>query len=229
MKKVFFAVAVMALGFISCENKDVIISENTNDRVDDQQFVLATHTTGLVGGVDSVQVIAAGHPLLEKFISFMNSRSSATGTTTLKSSSTLDGDIGIYYYENNKKALFVADEPQNIVYAYAVETSTKDLSNVFAISIIDSPDLPDEPDGLGGRPKFPSWGDCMEDAIGRLYNDWKNDPIGTTTCWLSGPLCVIGGGLACLLLLETQVVNEENNDVIQYITVELDLSLMAHL
>jgi hypothetical protein len=42
-----------------------------------------------------------------------------------------------------------------------------------------------------------SWGSCMDDAIDQLYDDWNDDPAGTFTCWVTGPLCAIGGGIAC--------------------------------
>lgn len=42
-----------------------------------------------------------------------------------------------------------------------------------------------------------TWGECMDKAIDELYDDWVDDPVGTFSCWLTGPLCAIGGGIAC--------------------------------
>jgi len=203
MKRIFFLYslvfyALMTFGFLSCENKDVINSENIND----QQFVLATHTTGLFCGVDSVQVITSGHPLFKEFISFINSSSSTTAlkaSSTLKNGGTSEDNIGIYYYEDNKEALLVKDEPQNIVYVYIVDTDTKALVNVFAVTLIDSPVVPDDPNPMFGG-FFDRWKNCMKDAMNRLYNDWDDDPLGTVSCLFTGELCIIGGGLGCAFL-----------------------------
>lgn len=42
-----------------------------------------------------------------------------------------------------------------------------------------------------------SWGSCMDDAIDELYDDWEDEPVATFSCWVTGPLCAIGGGIAC--------------------------------
>ncbi len=44
-----------------------------------------------------------------------------------------------------------------------------------------------------------SWGACMDSAVDQLYDDWVDDPLGTFSCWVTGPLCVIGGGIACAI------------------------------
>src|SRR5690606_40572261 len=44
-----------------------------------------------------------------------------------------------------------------------------------------------------------SWGRCMKHAIDKLYDDWEAAPIATFGCWVTGPLCAIGGGLACAI------------------------------
>ena len=231
---IFVFVAVMAFGFMSCNNNDCVIPKDINN---DQAFVLATHKTGLTDGVDSIQVITTGHSLFEEFISFHNAVSAQNPATrnAVSLRNAVLSDVAIFYYENNKKALLVGDQINNIVYAYIVKTDTRDLFNVFAISIIDSSILDndefldkDEFDDPVVEAMRRRWGTCMSEAVPFLFNDWEDDPIFTSFCWVFAPFCVAGAGLACMLqsagVEPRPRENIDNILEIQHITVVIDMS-----
>ena len=230
-KFIFVFAAVMAFGFVSCNNNDCVIPKDTNN---DQAFVLATHRTNLADGVDSIQVITTGHSLFEEFVLLydaVSGRSNSTNNAVSLRNSAVLGDIAIFHYENNKKALLVENERSNVVYAYIVETDTRDFFNVFAISIIDSADLynNNEFDELELDENGRRWGTCMRGAMGILFNDWDDDPVGTFACWMFAKVCVAGAGIACTLQsagiepLPREII--DNNTIeIQQITVVVDMS-----
>ena len=119
----------------------------------------------------------------------------------------------------------VADEPENIVYAYVVETDTREFFNAFAVLIVDSAD--NEFDELDDESKQ-SWGKCMKGAMDRLFNDWDEDPVGTFVCWMMARACVVGGGLACAIQQLQLEAKADNNKEIQFITIALDTSKMIY-
>jgi hypothetical protein len=198
MKKVILSVLVltMIVGtiLVSCQKEEVRKELNDNS-------VVNSYNDNLPDNVDSILVVTKSNSFFTE----------AVNSEEFKASGILEisNTIGIYYYSNGYVAVLISDKDEKNVFSYIVNSNTKekvetlnanfkfDSKNTLKkVSIVSSSSLHDwdsEVKANGG------WGDCMDNAIDELYDDWSNDPVGTSTCWLTGPLCGIGGGIACAI------------------------------
>ncbi len=201
---VSIAIYLVCLAFLSCEK---------NEDLNENEFVIETYLKDLQPGVDSVQLISNKHPLYKEAIFskyFIRSRFSSDKVNSV---------FCIYYYTNGSAALLLSNINGDKVFAYIFDSKTKKLIEACSANLPIMPDSSlknstidkefklvslttgktlftysnDKFAGLESK----SWGGCMRKAMQRLYDDWDNDPVGTFTCWVTGPLCVVGGGLAC--------------------------------
>ncbi len=124
-------------------------------------------------------------------------------STSKRSSST--NENAVYYFSNNSVASLTYDGLN--VYATVFDENGSEIDNIIAdFSAVDTQNIVtinylnrDEVQvvSINSSATNRSWGSCMDDAIDRLYDDWNDDPVGTFSCWVTGPLCAIGGGIAC--------------------------------
>ena len=117
-------------------------------------------------------------------------------------------EVAIYTYDNGQTATIFMTEDESTVYFQLIDTNTNEelefvevsilykgtdeVSVLFKSLITDFDLLYDSESNNKG------WGSCMKSAMTLLYDDWDNDAGGTFACWVTGPLCAIGGGIACL-------------------------------
>ena len=112
---------------------------------------------------------------------------------------------GIYHYKNGYSAVLVSDTKDETVFAYIINTELKEKIGSLSASFDNTETKPVTSINFltleenTSTYRNGSWGGCMKDAIDQLYNDWEDDPVGTSACWLTGPLCVVGGGIACAI------------------------------
>lgn len=186
---------------------------------DFSQYVTNTFTQNLNSGVDSIQTIKSEHPLIKKALE------SSYFKNSLNDFEYIEANSCIYFYNDGTAALLISNNLGNKVFAYIFKINNSEYIDSYASEINLRPiqmnnSASNEPlikivslsTGLNlleysqnevleysvGRFKVKeTWGGCMKDAIKRLYDDWDNDAIGTFSCWVTGPLCVIGGGIAC--------------------------------
>lgn len=125
----------------------------------------------------------------------------------------ISNEVAIFEYTGNIVAVIFGEVSEKYYYAYIYNKSTDIVIEVMKLeknqNINPNPNSPiaDSPrinlvsflsSGENNGSTFrSSWGGCMRDAMNQLYDDWDNDPAGTFTCWVTGPLCAIGGGIAC--------------------------------
>lgn len=193
---------LIAIFLLSCTDQ---IEDNP---IKDSSPVLQTFTQKLPLSVDSIQTISQNHPV------FLRVLESEEFKNSLLASKSLSSEKCIYYYPNNVAALLVCDENETDVFSYVYNTKTLSVIDVYIANFSNNylrSTLPVDikvKSLISGEILFDtqseselrrSWGECMDDAIDELYDDWKNSPGGTFACWVTGPLCVIGGGIACVI------------------------------
>jgi len=114
-----------------------------------------------------------------------------------------ESENAIYYFNNEQYATLsynganvyasVFDENNLPINNFIADFSEVESNNIVTIEYLDTGIT----DVIQINSTNKSWGSCMDDAIDQLYDDWNDDPAGTFTCWVTGPLCAIGGGIAC--------------------------------
>lgn len=198
-------VAGMGILMHSCQKEKLITPANPkattqaqiSSLVESTPFVLATHYDNLPSGVKSVQVISKYHPLFLKALSIL--------TANKTSVQNIGDEIVLYWYSNETVAVLFYNSKSLDNYAYisnSVTGETLDFLRVDIEKIAGSSSNIDIVSMLSNEPipsKRPTWGGCMKKAISKLYDDWDNDPVGTFSCWATGGLCAIGGGIACAI------------------------------
>ena len=198
LKKPFVYFIALSTIFVGC-SKDEMNSENLV--IENNNEVIETFTSKLPENVTKIQTVTSEHPLLNQS-SKSSFRRIKTNSTARNASS---NENAIYYFTNNSLASLTYDglnvyatvfdengiEIDNIV----ADFSKVDSENIVTINYLDRNKVQviSTDSSVANR----SWGSCMDDAIDQLYDDWNDDPIGTFTCWVTGPLCAIGGGIAC--------------------------------
>ncbi len=108
----------------------------------------------------------------------------------------LDKEVLRYTYTNEYSATIGSIRGEIIAF---VQDNQGETVAQMAIKVLDDGQVQIDQIGGGSEPAefTKKWGSCMKVAIDELYNDWEDDPAGTFTCWVTGPLCAIGGGIAC--------------------------------
>lgn len=173
MKKQILIFSLISLGLFSCDSDSVDFKET---------YVSETYVDGLRGGVLKIEKVSINHPFVRKSSSYVLSKKSGGKYF----------NAAIYYYANGYKACLIEDVSTSTVFSsickYGNEISKikAELKRGFQDVYIYNSNLSNK-----------KWGTCMKESIPRLYNDWEEDPVGTASCWLTGPLCVVGAGIAC--------------------------------
>jgi hypothetical protein len=197
--KNFILLCLISLIVLSCQDNEDIV---TKEEIDSS--VINTFTTNLQDGVDSIQLVTELNSLFQEA-----SASGYIDSNTLETASP-----AIYFYNDSTKALLLENVSGNVVYIYLVNSDNNSFKGAYIAYLNEKTTLKaGEPIlqiesliseelvySYSSNSSLKGWGDCMDDAIDQLYDDWDEDPVGTTVCWLTGPLCVIGGGLACGIL-----------------------------
>lgn len=178
--------------------------------------VLTTFTENTGEGVDSIQQISHNHPLR---MAVLQSKF-FIGDTTFDNP---DTPTVIYFYNNGKAALLLSNNTGNKVYGYLFDVKTKKHIDNYLATITfprlyhKNSETPIMIDIISLCTKEviinytynqathtviyqKGWGSCMKESIEQLYNDWENDGGGTFSCWVTGPLCAIGGGIYCTFI-----------------------------
>lgn len=110
------------------------------------------------------------------------------------------GESLVFGYLSDNRNIFAQlqfsdpSEPDKMLQIIWTDLNNDNILTKNELSILDitDPSNPVTVDAL-------DWGQCMKNAIDRLYNDWTNDPIGTSACWATGTHCAVGAALACAL------------------------------
>lgn len=125
----------------------------------------------------------------------------------------VSNEVAIFEYSGNIVAVIFSEVSGKYYYTYIYNKSTDEFIEVMKLEKNQNIN-PNSNSPIANSPRInlvaflssgenngsifrSSWGSCMRDAMNQLYDDWDNDPVGTFTCWVTGPLCVIGGGIAC--------------------------------
>lgn len=168
------------------------------------QNVLETFTEDLPVNVSKIQSITEEHT------SILHSDFISSKLNKKKMSSNSGNDFAIYHFKNDYKAVLAYDG--HAVYAIVKNSEGKKVEKIIAdFTQLDSRNTVVVNYLLSGKSQTitvgnknenylkaaESWGSCMDDAVDQLYDDWEEAPVGTFSCWVTGPLCVIGGGIAC--------------------------------
>lgn len=171
----------------SCK-KDEVLNGNTDS-------VIKSYSNNLPNGVLSVDLIGCSNKLYIK----------AINSTYFKNANIneLSENMCIYHYANGVSALLVSNIEESRVFTYLYENKTERVVDSFYADFnfeqkISSNNIELVPLFNNGN-NLKTWGSCMQGAIDVLYNDWTDDPVGTFTCWVNGPMCAIGGGIACAI------------------------------
>lgn len=197
LKKSFVYFITLSTVFVGC-SKDDIVYDNLNQL--NNEDVIETFTSDLPENVSKIQTVSLKHPLLNKsslISKKLKTKSTAQNTYSLENV--------IYYFTNNSLAALSYDGEK--VYATVfnkfgmeidnliADFSNVDTKNIVTINYLDRNEI--QTVNINSSFTNKSWGSCMDEAIDLLYDDWNDDPVGTFSCWVTGPLCAIGGGIAC--------------------------------
>lgn len=195
LKKLFVYFIALSTIFVGC-SKDEIDNETLSLNSDKE--VLNTFTSELPKNVTKIESVTSNHPLLNQ----TDLISKNLTTNTLKKGSV--NENAIYYFTNNNVASLsyngqnvfatIFDSNGNAIDNLNADFSKVDSDQIVTINYLDRNE--EQVINLNSTTSK-SWGSCMDDAIDQLYDDWNDDPIGTFSCWITGPLCAIGGGIAC--------------------------------
>ncbi|MDN3690489.1 hypothetical protein [Cyclobacterium jeungdonense] len=184
------------------------INSNFQDSIDSQNHV------------KNFKNLSPEDPLVISALSSLNQKSNDKNPSSisLRVSNNL-GDVGLFEYENGRSAVSFTFKDDNeevfvqvldsgkesdFILANFNEYSAKDKSrpsisfrslNTGNQFIYNSEKLGLNSDG----PSLKGWGNCMDSAIDKLFDDWDNDPVGTFGCWVLSPFCVVGAGLGCAI------------------------------
>lgn len=193
-----FRIVIFFLSFITlfaCSKEDEIL--NQNNTVDKENFargtdVIETYTTDLPYNITKIESVRATHPALQ--ISDLI----AENLTESNKNAIYYYNDGIAYltYDANKVYAAVFNEKGNPIENLIADFSKAKSEHLITIDYLNSGNsqIIYKSNGSTGKE---SWGDCMDKAIDELYDDWQDEPLGTFSCWVTGPLCAIGGGIAC--------------------------------
>ncbi|MDR0232242.1 MAG: hypothetical protein LBI82_09015 [Dysgonamonadaceae bacterium] len=116
-KMYIFAVLFSIAVFVGCNNalEEQTMSWSQKDIFEKEiPDVLATYTTQLPDGVDSIKIVTENHSLYKNAIKSLY----------IKDKNLDVENIGIYYYSGNKIALLAENNDHNTVYAYIVDSSS---------------------------------------------------------------------------------------------------------
>jgi hypothetical protein len=181
---------------ISCSVEDELAYETNSDLISEEAEVLETYFNELPENVTKIEKVTSKHPRL-------GNSSLISENLRFNESKNAEYENAIYYFTNDEYATLSYDGKKVYASVFNInDVSTQNLvanfsevisKNIVTIKYLDSGIT--NVISIGSTNK--SWGSCMDDAIDRLYDDWEDDPAGTLSCWLTGPLCVIGGGIAC--------------------------------
>lgn len=121
-------------------------------------------------------------------------------------------NFGIYYYNDKTAAMLVSNKEGSLVAAYMYDPLTNEHIDTYLAEIKQGENNDQNASILRitstitGKEMLnitrqdlnsKGWGSCMRGAMKLLYDDWDDDPAGTFSCWVIGPLCVIGGAIGC--------------------------------
>lgn len=206
-------VIILSAGIISCEKRSDAI-HNSNGSIKSKNAssdVIATYYSDLPDYTDSIQLISNSHPLINE----AKNRPEYDSANISKIH-----ESSIHYYSYDAQAVILNDTVKDHIFAYVLNSNNGNFIDSFITDIeyitklvegeevkelkvniqsiehdIDyeySSSNSDDLKEAGG-----SWGECMDDAMDELFNDWEDDPVGTFTCWVSAQSCLVGAGLAC--------------------------------
>jgi len=188
-----FLIATALSVLLSCSNDQDIIEVDA--LVQQNENVFKTYNKDLPANVIKIESIKSTHPAL--------SESSLISSRSFINNKSQSSENGIYYYSNDSKATM--SYLNSIVYATITDSKGVEIENIIAdfskvksegIVTIDYIET-GKTEIININSSNKSWGSCMDGAIDELYDDWEESPAGTMSCWLTGPLCAIGGGIAC--------------------------------
>lgn len=188
----FIALSTIVVGCSKDEIDNETLSLNTNKEV------IETFTSELPKNVTKIESVTSDHPLLHQ--SDLISKNLTTNSVKKSSAN----ENAIYYFTNNYVASLsyngqnvfatVFDTNGNAIDNLNADFSKANSEQIVTLNYLDRNEV--QIINLNST-THKSWGSCMDDAIDQLYDDWNDDPIGTFSCWVTGPLCAIGGGIAC--------------------------------
>jgi len=184
----------MMLMAVGCGKEELIYpSQNLQKST---STVIKTYSNNMLANIDSIQLVTNRNAL---YLAATNS-SEFTQLGMRK----LDSTIGIYFYKSGESAVVVSDDKGNTVFTYIVNTNTNKKLETLVTNYtytIGAPPTYVVTSSSGNHNSASqdgtTWGNCMDNAIDELYDDWDDAPVETFACWMTGPLCAIGGGLAC--------------------------------
>lgn len=195
LKKSFVYFIALSTIFVGC-SKDEIDNDTLN--LNNDKEVLETFTSKLPENVTKIESVTSKHPLL------IQSELISKNLTSNTSKNSSVNENAVYYFTNNNIASLsyngqnvyatVFDSNGNAIDNLNADFSKVNSEQIVTINYIDRNEV--QVINLNSTTNK-SWGSCMDDAIDQLYDDWNDDPIGTFSCWVTGPLCAIGGGIAC--------------------------------
>lgn len=196
IKKSFIYLLSLSILSVSCSKDDEFLIDENANLTSSKTEVIEIYTSKLPENVTKIEKVTSSHPtLLNSSLISKNLNSEIT-----KSS---ENENAIYYFNNEQYATLsyngafvyasVFDENNLPINNFIADFSDVESMNIVTIEYLDTGIT----DVIQINSTNKSWGSCMDDAIDQLYDDWNDDPAGTFSCWVTGPLCAIGGGIAC--------------------------------
>lgn len=193
----------------ACDQEEVIIGDSMKEsQTSKSGNVQAVYKTNLPSNVDSITIVNYQHPMAVEAMN-SNSYNSFKITNTYR-------DVAIYHYSFGIDAVVIGNRNSEKVFIYLVDDTDGAYVDSFRVTydfiesnnegvkelqvdlVADINDLNYYYNSSNNlKEDGGSWGDCMDEAMDDLYDDWGDDPVGTFACWATGPLCAIGGALAC--------------------------------
>ncbi len=198
---------IMSIIWVSCGKFEVSQIENDNS-------ILATYEHNLPDNVRSIHIVDTSNELYQLAINSESFRKGHFSITNSRENPT----TGVYSFENGY-AVVIIEGDNDEIFSFIVDSSDNreigsikskkfDVGNsieiksvsltdnaIFGLPIVELGDIDWNALDSGDE----SWGNCMDDAIDTLYDDWNDDPLGTFSCWMTGPLCAVGGAIACAI------------------------------
>jgi hypothetical protein len=194
---ILFLLTIFIGLFYSCSKDEDTIVKEPNDLSQSKADVIETYTKKLPENVVKIETVTSSHPMLQKSELISKNVSS-------KNFKNSDNENAIYYFTN--KSIATLSYNSSKVYATVTNEKGIEIENLIAdFSQAESKNIVTLKYLNDGITKVvhiddsnnKSWGSCMDGAIDELYDDWEDSPAGTFSCWVTGPLCAIGGGIAC--------------------------------
>jgi hypothetical protein len=196
IKKSFIYLLSLSILSVSCSKDEEVVYDDNVNLTSNKIEVIETYTSKLPKNVTKIEKVTSNHPTL------LNSRLISKNLNDPNSKSS-GNENAIYYFDNEQYATLsynganvyasVFDENNIPIENLVADFSEVESNNIVTIEYLDTGIT----DVIQINSTNKDWGSCMDDAIDQLYDDWNDDPVGTFTCWVTGPLCAIGGGIAC--------------------------------